>query len=80
VVLARDLAPGRESTAAGLVFSLSVLGGGLGALAAGYLADAAGIETALLAAGLVLPLGAAAATLGVGKGPTRHEKAVGQTA
>jgi FSR family fosmidomycin resistance protein-like MFS transporter len=80
VVLARNLLPSRESTAAGLVFSLSVLGGGLGALAAGYLADAAGIETALLAAGLVLPLGAATATLGVGKGPTRQENAVGRTA
>jgi FSR family fosmidomycin resistance protein-like MFS transporter len=70
VVLARDLLPTRESTAAGLVFSLSVLGGGLGALAAGYLADAAGIETALLAVGLALPLGAAAATLGVRQRPS----------
>ncbi len=74
VVVARALLPGRESTAAGLVFSLSVLGGGLGALGAGYLADAAGIETALLAVGSTLPLGAAAATWGVRQRPKGHEK------
>jgi FSR family fosmidomycin resistance protein-like MFS transporter len=75
VVLARNLLPGRESTAAGLVYSLSVLGGGLGALGAGYLADATGIETALLAVGFSLPLGAAAATLGVYHKPHGPEKA-----
>jgi FSR family fosmidomycin resistance protein-like MFS transporter len=77
VVVARALLPGRESTAAGLVFSLSILGGGLGALGAGYLADDAGIETALLAAGLTLPLGAAAATWAVRERPNAQKMSIG---
>jgi FSR family fosmidomycin resistance protein-like MFS transporter len=65
LVMAQRLLPERTSTAAGLVFSLSLLGGGLGALCEGFLADGLGVETALLIIGVTLPLGAAAATMGL---------------
>jgi FSR family fosmidomycin resistance protein-like MFS transporter len=64
-VIAQNMLPGRSSTAAGLVFSISILGGGLGALAEGLLADRFGVEAALLALGLVLPLIGVAVTLGI---------------
>ncbi len=65
MVMAQDLLPGRQSTAAGLFWSLSLLGGGLGALGEGLLADRYGVETALLLLGILLPLAAAALTLGI---------------
>jgi len=69
LVMAQHLLPERTSTAAGLVFSLSLLGGGLGALCEGFLADGFGVETALLIIGVILPLGAAAATMGLREQP-----------
>jgi len=65
MVVAQDLLPGRHSTAAGLFWSISLLGGGLGALVEGFLADGFGVETALLLLGVPLPLAAAALTLGI---------------
>ncbi len=65
LVMAQHLLPERTSTAAGLVFSLTLLGGGLGALCEGFLADGLGVETALLIIGVTLPLGAAAVTIGI---------------
>jgi FSR family fosmidomycin resistance protein-like MFS transporter len=65
VVLAQNLLPGRMSTAAGLVYSFSLLGGGAGALCEGFLADSFGVEKSLLIIGAILPLSAAAATLGI---------------
>jgi FSR family fosmidomycin resistance protein-like MFS transporter len=65
MVAAQNLLPDRASTAAGLVFSLSLLGGGLGALAEGFLADRFGVEPALLLIGVSLSLTAAVATLGL---------------
>jgi FSR family fosmidomycin resistance protein-like MFS transporter len=64
-LMAQRLFPERASTASALVVSLSLLGGGLGALSSGFLADGLGVETALLVVGLSLPLGAAAATMGI---------------
>jgi len=69
LVMAQHLLPERTSTATGLVFSLSLLGGGLGALCEGFLADGFGVETALLILGVILPLGAAAATMGLREQP-----------
>ncbi len=69
LVMAQHLLPERTSTATGLAFSLSLLGGGLGALCAGFLADGFGVETALLIIGVILPLGAAAATMGLREQP-----------
>jgi FSR family fosmidomycin resistance protein-like MFS transporter len=65
LVVAQNLLPGRTSTAAGLVYSIGLLGGGLGALCEGFLADRVGVQQALLILGATLPLGAAAATLGI---------------
>lgn len=65
LVVAQNLLPERTSTASGLVFSLSVLGGGLGALCAGFLADSLGVQMALLVIGVTLPLAAALATIGI---------------
>jgi FSR family fosmidomycin resistance protein-like MFS transporter len=63
LVMAQHLLPEQTSTAAGLVFSLSLLGGGVGALCEGFLADSLGVETALLVIGVTLPLAAAAVTM-----------------
>jgi FSR family fosmidomycin resistance protein-like MFS transporter len=68
LVMAQDLLPERQSTASGLFWSVSLLGGGLGALIEGLLADQYGIETALLLIGVLLPLAAAALTLGIREG------------
>lgn len=65
MVVAQDLLPGRHSTAAGLFWSISLFGGGLGALVEGFLADGFGVGTALLLLGVPLPLAAAAFTLGI---------------
>lgn len=69
LVMAQRLLPERTSTAAGLVFSLSLLGGGLGALCEGFLADGLGVETALLIIGVTLPLSAAAVTMAIREQP-----------
>jgi FSR family fosmidomycin resistance protein-like MFS transporter len=69
LVMAQRLLPERTSTAAGLVFSLSLLGGGLGALCEGFLADDLGVETALLIIGVTLPLSAAAVTVAIREQP-----------
>ena len=65
LVMAQNLLPGRTSTAAGLVFSLSLLGGAVGALCGGFLADGIGLDKAMVILGATLPLGAAAASMGV---------------
>lgn len=65
LVLAQNLLPGRTSTAAGLVFSLTLLGGGLGALCEGFLADSLGVQMALLIIGVAFPLTAAAVAVGI---------------
>ena len=64
-LIAQRLLPEHSSTAAGLVLSLSLLGGGLGALGEGFLADGVGVEMALLIVGVTLPLGAAVAAVGL---------------
>ena len=64
-LIAQRFLPEHSSTAAGLVLSLSLLGGGLGALGEGFLADGVGVEMALLIVGVTLPLGAAVAAVGL---------------
>ncbi len=65
LVMAQNLLPERTSTAAGLVFSLTLLGGGLGALCEGFLADRFGVQMALLVIGVAFPLAAAAVAVGI---------------
>jgi FSR family fosmidomycin resistance protein-like MFS transporter len=65
MVVAQDLLPGRHSTAAGFFWSLALLGGGLGALGEGLLADRYGVQSSLLLLGVALPLAAAVLTLGI---------------
>ncbi len=65
LLMAQRLLPERESTASALVFTLSLLGGGLGAFSSGFLADGLGVEVAMLGIGVSLPLAAALATMGV---------------
>jgi FSR family fosmidomycin resistance protein-like MFS transporter len=65
LVVSQNLLPNKTSIAAGLVFSISLLGGGLGSLVTGFLADILGLETAVLVTGVIMALGAAVATLGI---------------
>jgi FSR family fosmidomycin resistance protein-like MFS transporter len=65
LVVSQNLLPDKISTASGLVFSFTLLGGGLGSLLTGSLADLIGLETAVLSTGVVMSLGAAVATLGI---------------
>ncbi|OGO14570.1 MAG: hypothetical protein A2029_10490 [Chloroflexi bacterium RBG_19FT_COMBO_47_9] len=65
LAVSQNLLPEKTSTAAGLVFSISLLGGGLGSLVTGFLADFLGLETAVLTTGVIMSLGAAVATLGI---------------
>jgi FSR family fosmidomycin resistance protein-like MFS transporter len=63
MVLAQRLLPDRTSTAAGLFWSLALIGGALGALSGGFLADSFGVETSLLALGITFSVSAAALAL-----------------
>jgi FSR family fosmidomycin resistance protein-like MFS transporter len=65
MILAQRSFPGRASTATGLFWSLILIGGALGALTGGFLADDLGVRTSLMVLGVTFPISAAILALGI---------------